>query len=45
VIYTLSEEVEREKREAIPLHLDGLRADGAGPSEPHAYAAYREIRA
>lgn len=39
------EEVEREMREAIAFHLDGLRADGFGLPEPHTYATYCEIAA
>jgi predicted RNase H-like HicB family nuclease len=39
------EEVEREMREAIAFHLDGLRADGAGLPKPHAYATYCDIAA
>jgi predicted RNase H-like HicB family nuclease len=39
------EEVEREMREAISFHLDGLRADGTWLPEPHAYATYCDIAA
>jgi predicted RNase H-like HicB family nuclease len=39
------EEVEREMREAIAFHLEGLRADGTGLPEPHAYATYCDIAA
>jgi predicted RNase H-like HicB family nuclease len=39
------EDVEREMREAIAFHLEGLRADGTGLSEPHAYATYCDIAA
>ncbi len=39
------EEVEREMREAIAFHLEGLRADGAELPEPHAYATYCDIAA
>lgn len=37
------EEVEREMREAIVFHLEGLRADGTGLPEPHSYATYCDI--
>ncbi len=39
------EEVEREMREAIAFHLEGLRADGIELPEPHAYATYCDIAA
>ncbi len=39
------EEVEREMREAIAFHLEGLRADDIELPEPHAYATYCDIAA
>lgn len=33
-------EVEQMMREAIELHLDGLREEGVTPPPPQAYAAY-----
>lgn len=39
------EEVEREMREAIAFHLEGLRADGAEFPEPNTYATYCDIAA
>jgi predicted RNase H-like HicB family nuclease len=39
------EEVERDMREAIAFHLEGLRADGTGLPEPQAYATYCDIAA
>lgn len=39
------EEVVRNIREAIAFHLEGLRADGTGLPEPHAYATYCDIAA
>lgn len=39
------EEVEREMREAIAFHLEGLRADGAALPEPQAYATYCDVAA
>ena len=38
------EEVERNMREAIELHLDGLREDGEPIPEPHTTVAYVEPR-
>jgi predicted RNase H-like HicB family nuclease len=38
-------EVEREMREAIAFHLDGLRADGIELPAPQTYATYCEIAA
>lgn len=38
------EEVERNMREAIELHLDGLREDGEPIPEPHTTVAYVELR-
>jgi predicted RNase H-like HicB family nuclease len=37
------EEVERSMREAICLHLDGLREEGQSVPEPHMYSAYIEL--
>jgi predicted RNase H-like HicB family nuclease len=37
------EEVERNMREAIAFHLDGLREDGQAVPEPHSYSAYVEL--
>lgn len=37
------DEVEREMRAAIELHLDGLREDGHQVPEPHTYATYVEV--
>ncbi|HVN87371.1 MAG TPA: type II toxin-antitoxin system HicB family antitoxin [Candidatus Binatia bacterium] len=34
------EEVEREMREAIAFHLEGMREDGLAAPSPHTYAAY-----
>lgn len=42
---TTREEAEREMREAISFHLDGLREDGAKLPEPHASSAYVEVPA
>jgi predicted RNase H-like HicB family nuclease len=39
------EEVEREMRAAIELHLEGLREDGHQVPEPHTYATYVEVAA
>jgi predicted RNase H-like HicB family nuclease len=36
------EEVERNIREAIELHLEGLRADGEAIPDPHTAVAYIE---
>ena len=38
------EEIERNIREAIELHLDGLREDGEPIPEPHTAVAYVELR-
>jgi predicted RNase H-like HicB family nuclease len=38
-------EVEREIREAIEFHLDGLREDGAEIPEPSSQVEYVEIAA
>jgi predicted RNase H-like HicB family nuclease len=39
------EDVEREMREAIAFHLDGLREDGLPLPRPIASAAYVEVAA
>jgi predicted RNase H-like HicB family nuclease len=39
------EEVERNMREAIAFHLDGLREDGQKVPEPQTYSAYVELPA
>jgi len=39
------EEVEKNMREAIALHLDGLREDGQPVPEPQSYSAYVELPA
>ena len=36
------EEVEREMREAITFHLEGMRAEGISAPSPRTYAAYIE---
>ena len=36
-------EVERTMREAIELHLVGLRAEGIAAPEPHSYATVVEV--
>ncbi len=38
-------EVEKNMREAIALHLDGLREDGQAVPEPRAYSTYVEVAA
>ena len=38
-------EVEGAMREAITLHLEGLRAEGIAPPEPQAYATVVEVAA
>ena len=38
-------EVEREMRDAVAFHLDGLRAQGQLPPEPHSYATVVEVAA
>jgi predicted RNase H-like HicB family nuclease len=38
-------EVERAMRSAIELHLEGMRAEGIAPPEPHAYATVLEVAA
>ncbi len=37
------EEVEATMREAIALHLEGLKAEGYDAPEPYAYATYVEV--
>jgi len=37
------EEVERNMREAIAFHLDGLREEGQPVPEPQSYSAYVEL--
>ncbi len=39
------QEVEKNMREAIAFHLDGLREDGEAVPEPHTYSAYVELPA
>lgn len=39
------EEVEREMRMAIELHLQGLREDGHDAPPPNSYATYVEVAA
>ncbi len=39
------EEVEREMREALAFHLDGLRQDGQPVPPPGAAAAYVDVAA
>lgn len=39
------DEVERNMREAIAFHLDGLREEGQSVPEPHTYSAYVELPA
>ena len=34
------EQVERNMREAVVFHLDGLREDGQAVPEPNTYSAY-----
>lgn len=36
-------EAERNMKEAIEFHLEGLRLDGSEIPEPHSYSAYVEI--
>jgi len=40
-----AEETEAHMRDAIALHLEGLRADGLPVPEPHTTAAYVEVAA
>ena len=39
------QEVEKNMREAIAFHLDGLREEGEPVPEPHTYSAYVELPA
>jgi len=39
------DEVERAMREAIELHIEGLRADGVEVPEPQAYVTMVEVAA
>jgi predicted RNase H-like HicB family nuclease len=34
------DEVEREMKEAIAFHLEGMRAEGLSAPAPHTYASY-----
>lgn len=38
------EEVERNMREAIEFHLEGLREEGFSAPEPHTHSAVVEVR-
>ena len=38
-------EVEANMREAVALHLEGLREDGEPAPTPHTYATYVEVAA
>jgi predicted RNase H-like HicB family nuclease len=38
-------EVEREMREAVAFHLEGLREEGVHLPEPNAYATYCDVAA
>jgi predicted RNase H-like HicB family nuclease len=38
------EEIERNIREAVELHLEGLREDGEPIPEPHTAVAYVELQ-
>jgi len=40
---TTREEAEKTMREAIELHLTGLREDGNGIPSPHSYSTYLEV--
>lgn len=37
------EEVERNMREAIEFHLEGMRLEGLPVPDPHTYSAYVEL--
>ena len=37
------EEVEREMREAMQFHIEGLRLEGQTVPEPHSYPAFYEL--
>ena len=39
------QDVEQKMREAIALHLEGMREDGLAVPSPHAYATYVEVAA
>ena len=39
------EEVEKNMREAITFHVDGLREEGQAVPEPSSYSAYVELSA
>ncbi len=39
------DEVERNMREAIEFHLQGMRQEGLPVPEPHTFSAYVEARA
>ena len=39
------DEVEKNMKEAIAFHLDGLRQEGQTVPEPNAYSAYVELPA
>lgn len=39
------EEVERNMRDAIAFHIDGLREEGLQVPEPHTYSAYVDFSA
>ena len=39
------EEVEREMREAMNFHIDGMRLEGETVPEPHSYPAFCEVAA
>jgi predicted RNase H-like HicB family nuclease len=39
------EEVEREMKEAIAFHLEGMARSGAPIPEPHTYSTYVEVPA
>ena len=39
------DEVERNMREAIEFHLEGLRLEGLEVPAPHTYSAYVEVPA
>lgn len=39
------EEVEREMRNAMQFHIEGLREEGQAVPEPHSYPAFCEVAA
>mgnify|MGYP001236356455 CR=1 FL=1 len=39
------EEVEQLMKEAVALHLEGMREDGLSVPPPHTYATYVEVAA